>query len=187
MLRIALVILALSTLPAAAHTGLAHGDALAGFLHPLTGVDHVAAMLAVGAWSALIGGSRVWAWPIAFVGAMIVGGTLGHFGATVPFVEQTIAASLVVVGLMLALAVNAPTMVGAAIVAAFALFHGIAHGTEAEGAEWLPFMAGFVVSTALLHVTGIGIARGLTSAFNTMPVRALGVATAVAGVALMVK
>lgn len=187
MLRLALLILALSALPASAHTGNNHGEAVAGFLHPLTGIDHVAAMLAVGAWSALIGGSRVWAWPLAFVAAMIVGGTLGHLGVTVPFVEQSIAASLVVVGLLLALAVNAPTTIGSAVVAAFALFHGIAHGTEAVGADWLPFMTGFVASTALLHVTGIGIARGLMSAFNALPVRALGLATAAAGVALLIK
>lgn len=187
MLRLGLLILALSALPASAHTGHEHSDGVAGFLHPLTGVDHVAAMLAVGAWSALIGGARVWAWPVAFVLAMIVGGSLGHLGFTVPFVEQSIAASLVVVGLLLALAVNAPTIVGSAIIAAFALFHGIAHGTEAAGANWLPFMAGFVVSTALLHVTGIGIARGLIGAFNAMPVRLLGLATAAAGVVLMIK
>lgn len=187
MLRIALIILVLFTMPAAAHSGHDHSDAVAGFLHPLTAGDHVAAMLAVGAWSALIGGSRIWAWPLAFAAAMIAGGTLGHLGFTMPYVEQSIAASLVVVGMLLALAVKAPTVAGSSVVAAFALFHGFAHGGEANGADWMPFMAGFVVSTAILHASGIGIARGLTSAINAMPVRVLGAATAVAGVALMIK
>ena len=187
MFRLALLILAISTLPAAAHTGTPHGDAVAGFLHPLTGIDHVAAMLTVGAWSALIGGSRLWAWPLAFVGAMIVGGIFGHTGVAVPLVEQSIAASLVVIGLLLALAVTAPTLIGVAIVATFALFHGFAHGSETDGAEWLPFMTGFVVATGLLHLAGIGVARGLMQTFNAIPVRLIGAATAATGIALLVK
>ena len=185
MLRLALLVLAMSALPASAHTGHAHGDAAAGFLHPMTGIDHVAAMLAVGAWSALIGGSRIWAWPLAFVAAMMLGGLAGHAGVAVPMVEQTIASSLVVIGILLAMAVNAPTSVGAAIVASFALFHGFAHGTEAGGAEWLPFIAGFVGATALLHLVGIVAARGLLQTTNAVPVRLVGVATAITGIALL--
>ena len=187
MLRLTLFIFVIMTLPAAAHPGQDHADALAGFLHPLTGVDHVAAMLAVGAWSALIGGSRLWAWPLAFIGAMIAGGILGHIGFTMPLVEQSIAASLVVIGLLLALAVNASATGGVFVVATFALFHGFAHGCEAGNAAWLPFTSGFVVATALLHLAGIGAARGLMLMFNALPVRVIGAVTAVAGITLLMK
>ena len=187
MLRLALLILAATALPAAAHTGHDHGDAVAGFLHPLTGSDHVAAMLSVGAWSALAGGNRVWAWPLAFVSAMVVGGVLGHAGVAMPMVEQSIAASLVIIGLLLALAVKAPTLLGVAVIASFAVFHGHAHGTEADGAAWLPFMAGFAGATTVLHIVGIAIALALVRLFNAIPVRVIGAATAVAGIALLVK
>ena len=187
MLRLALFIFVVATLPAAAHPGHGATDAAAGFLHPLTGVDHVAAMLSVGAWSALIGGSRQWLWPLAFVSAMVLGGELAHLGVALPFVEQGIAASLVVIGVLLALAINAPAWSGAALVAAFAVFHGHAHGTEADGATWLPYMAGFAAATAALHLGGIGIARGLMSAFNAIPVRLIGAASAAVGLALLIK
>ena len=97
------------------------------------------------------------------------------------------AASLVVIGLLLALAVAAPTSVGVAIIAAFAVFHGHAHGTEAEGAAWVPFMAGFVGATAVLHAVGIGMAAALMRVLTALPVRLIGAATAMAGVALLVK
>ena len=187
MLRLAFALLVLSALPAVAHSGHEHGDVVAGFMHPLSGLDHIAAMLSVGAWSALAGGNRIGAWPLAFVSAMLVGGILGHAGIVLPMVEQSISASLVIIGLLLALAVNAPTLIGAAVIATFAVFHGHAHGTEAEGAEWLPFMTGFVGATALLHVIGIGVALASVRTLNATPVRLIGAATALAGVALLVK
>ena len=186
MLKLALFVFAISTLPAAAHPGHGATDAAAGFLHPLTGLDHVMAMLSVGAWSALIGGTRIWLWPLAFVSAMVLGGELAHLGVAIPFVEQGIATSLVVIGVFLALAVNAPVWSGAALIAAFALFHGHAHGTEAAGAEWLPYMAGFAAATASLHLGGISIARGLISAFSAVPVRLIGAASAATGIALLI-
>jgi len=187
MLRLAIIVLVAMATPAAAHVGHEHGDAAAGFIHPLLGIDHVAAMLSVGAWSGLAGGHRIWAWPLAFVGAMTAGGVLGYAGVPIPMVEQSIAASLVVIGLLLALAVHAPTLLGVVIIATFAMFHGYAHGAEAQGAQWLPFMSGFVASTAVLHLVGIGIALGLLRFFDAIPVRLVGAATAVAGVALLVK
>ncbi len=185
MLRLALLIFVLAIAPASAHPGHVSGDAVAGFLHPFSGIDHVAAMLAVGAWSALIGGWRVWAWPLAFVTAMMAGGAIGHAGMTFPAVEQTIAASLVVFGILLAMAIQAPTGVGVVVIAVFAVFHGIAHGNEAAGANLTAFMTGFVVATGLLHLIGIVTARGLIAGLNATPVRMVGVATAVAGAALL--
>jgi urease accessory protein len=187
MLRLALLVLVASAVPAAAHPGHGGPSLLSGFAHPLTGVDHVMAMLSVGAWSGLVGGPRRWAWPAAFVAAMVAGGLMGYAGVAVPFVEQSIAASLVVIGLLLALAVNAPTAAGVAIVAAFALFHGHAHGAETGDASFMPFLAGFVVATAALHLAGIGIASAFLRMFNALPVRLIGAATAIAGLALLAK
>ena len=185
--RLALLALVAFTLPAAAHPGHVPGDALSGFLHPLTGIDHVAAMVAVGAWSALAGGKRVWLWPLSFIAAMIAGAALAQTGVALPYVEQSIAASLVVIGVLLALAINAPTGSGAALVAVFAIFHGYAHGLEAAGAALLPFMAGFTLATAALHLLGIGIAHSLIAAFNAIPVRLIGATTAAAGILLLIK
>jgi urease accessory protein len=187
MFRLALVILVASVIPAAAHPGHGGNSLLSGLTHPITGIDHIMAMLAVGAWSGLVGGARTWLWPAAFVVAMTAGGLLGHAGVALPLVEQGIAASLVVIGLLLALAVRAPMALGLAIVAAFAIFHGHAHGSEAGEASFVPYIAGFVLSTSALHAAGIGIALGLMRMFNTLPVRLIGMATAVAGVTLLVK
>jgi urease accessory protein len=187
MYRLAVLLLVASVVPAMAHPGHADQSLYAGFTHPLTGIDHVMAMLCVGAWSALVGGSRMWAWPLAFVAATIGGGLLGYAGVAMPLVEQGIAASLVVIGMLLALAIKAPTAVGLAVVAAFAIFHGHAHGAEVGQASFVPYLAGFTIATSALHVAGIGIANGLMRMFNAIPVRLIGAATAVAGVALFAK
>jgi urease accessory protein len=187
MLRLTVVLLIAMAAPAAAHTGPGAHNILSGLIHPLTGIDHVMAMLAVGAWSGLIGGVRLWAWPAAFVTAMIAGALMGNAGTALPLVEQGIAASLVVIGLLLALAVRAPTALGLFLVAGFAVFHGHAHGSEAGDASFVPFIAGFVVATTALHLTGIGLATGLMHMFNALPVRLIGAVTAATGVALLVK
>jgi urease accessory protein len=187
MYRLAVLLLVASVVPAMAHPGHTDQSLYAGLTHPFMGVDHVMAMLCVGVWSALAGGARMWAWPLAFVCAMIGGGLLGFAGVEIPLVEQSIAASLVVIGLLLAFAIRAPTAFGLAVVATFAVFHGHAHGAEVGAASFVPYLAGFTIATAALHVTGIGIALGLMGMFNSIPVRAVGAATAVVGVALLVK
>jgi urease accessory protein len=187
MYRFAILFFIASVMPAAAHPGHADQSLYSGFMHPIMGIDHVMAMLCVGAWSALVGGARTWAWPLAFVAAMIGGGWLGYAGVALPLVEQGIAASLVVIGLLLALAIKAPTAAGLALVATFAIFHGHAHGAEVGQASFVPYLAGFVISTSALHVAGIGIANGLVRMFSVMPVRLIGAATAAAGMALLVK
>ena len=120
--------------PALAHTGAEHAFSFAsGFKHPFTGLDHMLAMVAVGLWAGLNGGRALWAWPVAFVGVMVLGGALGISGFAVPMVEAGILASVVVLGLLVLAAAKLPVAAGAILVAAFALLHGHAHGAELPG------------------------------------------------------
>jgi urease accessory protein len=157
------ILLLAAAIPAYAHVGIGMTSSLsAGLIHPLSGLDHVTVMIAVGLLAALKGGKAVVAWPLAFVGVMLAGGTLGTLQVPVPFVEPGILASVVVLGLLVALAIDLPVSAGVAIIGLFAMFHGHAHGTEApENAGGLDYMAGFAVATALLHA--VGIAAGLGS------------------------
>jgi urease accessory protein len=174
--------------PALAHVGVGdHFSFLHGLEHPLGGLDHLAAMISVGLWAAVSGGRRLWAWPLAFVIMMVVGGILGRSGIALPMVEPIIALSVVVLGVLVAAMVKVPVAIGAAIVAAFAIFHGYAHGAEAPADGWLGYAAGFVIATAFLHLIGIGIARLLERGIGALPVRAIGGAMAVFGLFLMVK
>lgn len=153
--------LALAAGGASAHLIGASGAGLAqGLAHPLTGLDHVLAMVAVGLWAAQLGGRALWAVPAAFVGAMAAGGALGAAGVALPLAELGIAASLVVLGLLVAFGSRLPLLAAAPLVGLFALCHGHAHGTELpEAASMLGYGAGFIAATALLH--GIGLALGL--------------------------
>lgn len=173
--------------PASAHVGQGLGFSIAGgFAHPFLGLDHLAAMVAVGLWSALAGGKRLWIWPAAFVSAMLVGGFIGHAGIHLPEVEPAIAVSVIVLGLLVASGLKAPVPVGAVLIAAFAIFHGHAHGAEAPAEGWAGYAAGFVLATALLHSIGIGVGIGLQRGLGAVPVRALGVVTALFGVFILV-
>ena len=117
------------------------------------------AMVAVGLWAVLRGGRAIWAWPLAFVGVMLFGGVLGMLHVPVPLVEPGILASVVALGLLVALAIELPVSVGVAIIGLFALLHGHAHGSEIpQNTGALEYMAGFAVATALLH--GVGMRRG---------------------------
>ncbi|KAA1189118.1 HupE/UreJ family protein [Pseudohalioglobus sediminis] len=136
-------------------TGLAGGFA-SGFMHPILGWDHVAAMVAVGLWGAFLGKPAIWLLPVVFPLVMALGGVLGVAGVPLPAVETGIAASAVVLGAMILFAAKAPLWVAAVIVGAFAIFHGHAHGTELPAAvSPLTYSLGFVLSTGLLHVAGI--------------------------------
>ncbi|WP_457940745.1 HupE/UreJ family protein [Mesorhizobium sp. 10J20-29] len=175
--------------PAFAHPGaLDRGSLAAGMAHPFLGLDHVLAMLAVGLWASLLGAQGekrvVWLVPAAFVGAMAVGFVLALSGLALPFVEPTILASVVVLGLLAAAAYTVPVGAGMALVASFALFHGYAHGGELGGANVLVFGLGFAVSTALLHLAGIGLGRLLGSSTGRILIRFMGGATAVAGLVM---
>jgi len=145
-----------------AHPGEHAHSLLAGMAHPVTGLDHVLAMLAVGIWAAQKGGRALWAWPLCFIGFMVLGGVLGMQGIALPLVEPAIAASVLVLGLLIASMAMLPMSAGAVLVAAFALFHGNAHGLEAPATgEGLLYALGFVLATAGLH--GLGAAVGLFS------------------------
>ena len=179
-------LLVLGATPVFAHPGHGLTDSFAaGVAHPLSGLDHIAVMVAVGLWAALKGGRALWVWPAAFVGVMLIGGVLGMMHVALPFVEPGILASVVVLGLMVALAVDLPVWAGATIVAVFALLHGHAHGTEvAENVGGIEYMAGFTLATAMLHGVGIGFAQLMARAQLRPLIRVVGVACVLIGAGL---
>ena len=147
--------------PALAHAHAGFGSAsglAAGLVHPITGLDHLAAMIGVGLWAAQRGGRAVWLVPLVFVLVMSLGGALGMEGIAMPFVEPGIVASLLVIGVLVAAAVRLPLVASALVVGLFALFHGHAHGAEMpETVAGLAYCAGFILSTAILHLIGVGL------------------------------
>jgi len=178
-------LLALAATPALAHIGVGHTHSFAaGFAHPLGGLDHMLAMVTVGLWGVLAGGRALWAWPAAFVGAMLAGFVAASAGLDLPFVEPAILASSIALGLLVLLAVKAPLWAGAAIVASFALFHGHAHGTEAVGASLIPYAVGFAIATAALHGSGILLGLSVDGRLGRLALRGAGAAAGLGGVAL---
>lgn len=169
---------------AGAHHGLSFVD---GLLHPFTGLDHLAAMLAVGAWSALVmRGRQVWTAPLAFAATLLMGAWLGAAGVVLPAVEPMIAASLLVLGLLVATRRALAPAVGGALVAGFALFHGVAHGTElAASASMAAALAGMVLGTVALHLAGVSLGRLLQSR-SVWLTRVAGAGIAVLGMTLLV-
>lgn len=166
---------------ALAHPELAAGGFGAGLSHPLLGADHLLAMLAVGFWAARLGGSARWKLPAAFVAAMLAGALLGLGGVHWAADEPMIAISVLALGLIVASALRLPVSVGAALIAAFGLFHGHAHFVELpDGALFAAFAAGMLMSTVALHAAGVGLGLGLTRLSAWLP-RALGAVTAAAG------
>lgn len=159
------LLLAISAV-ASAHTGHDHAataDFAAGVVHPLSGLDHLLAMVAVGLWAAMaLPPGRRWMAPLAFVAtmslaALIAGLGLLHFGGSL---EVLIAASVVVLGTMLALGARVAPTTGLALIAAAAFLHGTAHGLEmVADASFGAYALGFVVSTTALH--GVGLAAGV--------------------------
>jgi len=176
---------------AMAHTGSdagqhhdAAGALAAGFAHPFSGLDHLAAMVALGLWSAMTA-RRAWIAPLAFAGTLLVGALLGLAGVTLPVVEPMIAVSLLALGLLLASNARLPAAAGALMAAGFALFHGLAHGAELAGPTAAFALIGMVAATALLHGAGIGIGLLLRSRAAWLP-RVAGTAVALFGIALLV-
>jgi urease accessory protein len=173
--------------PASAHTGTGlRGGLVAGALHPLTGLDHLLAMVAVGLWGAFLGRTLVVALPVAFPLLMVVGAVLGMHAVPLPPVELGIACSVLVLGACIACAWRAPAWLALAIVAVFALFHGYAHGRELpSAADPVGYSAGFVLATGLLHVSGIAFAAVADRARRIPLTRITGAAIAVAGLAFL--
>jgi urease accessory protein len=154
-----LLMVAMLSLPAWAHeqAGQAAGF-VTGLLHPVSGFDHVLAMVAVGLWGAQLGAPAIWLLPVTFPLVMAFGGFLGLVGVPLPGVEIGIAVSAIVLGAMVATQSRPPVWVAAAAVGFFAVFHGHAHGTELPaGQSGLLYSIGFVIATGCLHATGIAI------------------------------
>ncbi len=189
-LSFAAATLGLTALPAFAHLNPEeHGSFMAGFSHPLFGADHILVMVAVGIWATQIAASKdnknaLFIVPAAFVGTMAVGFLLALGGIELPFVEPAILASVIALGLLVAMATRVPVSVAASIVGVFALFHGHAHGGELGSAGALQFGVGFVIATALLHVAGIALGMGVAK-LGTVAARIVGGLTALAGLSLV--
>jgi urease accessory protein len=141
-----------------AHVGQGEigGGFLSGMAHPVLGLDHVVAMVAIGLWGAQLGQPAIWVLPVTFPPVMAFGGLLGLLGVPIPAVETGIAVSAIVLGAMVALAARLPLLVAGILVGLFAIFHGHAHGAELpESANAIAYSVGFVIATGLLHAVGI--------------------------------
>jgi len=187
LLALTAAFVALPTL-AQAHPGLpghVHSGFAPGVLHPISGADHILAMVAVGLWAAQLGRRALWAVPASFVSVMVLGGALGMAGMHVPFVEQGILASVFILGLLVMTAARLPLAVCMAIVSAFAFFHGLAHGAEMPAnAAGVTYGAGFALSTALLHACGIAAGLGLGQMAKSSWLRLAGGAIVAGGCAM---
>lgn len=172
--------------PAFAHTGGTLGGLASGFLHPVSGLDHVVAMIAVGLWGGILGAPAIWLLPIIFPLVMALGGAAGAAGVPMPGVEVGIALSGVILGLMVLFATRPPLWVAAVLVGIFAIFHGHAHGAELPAsADPIVYAVGFVVATGLLHLTGIAIGQIGKWSAGRVAVRIAGAAIALAGGAFL--
>lgn len=186
----AAAVLTLVPTAALAHTGIGDGHGFVhGLAHPLGGLDHVLAMVTVGIFAWQLGGRALWLVPSTFVLVMATAGALGLYGVAVPFVEVGIAASVIVLGAVVALSVKAPLAAAMGVVALFAVFHGHAHGTEMPvDAGGAAYAAGFMLATALLHLGGIalGFVIGRVGDIHgRLAYRVAGVLVTLAGVAIL--
>lgn len=189
-LIIAALAIILSPVAAFAHTGISGASGIAhGFMHPVGGMDHVLAMVCVGFFAYVLGGRALWLVPAAFVAMMAAGGALGIAGAPVPFVELGIGLSIIVIGMAAALGRKMPTTAAMALVGAFAVFHGVAHGSEMPAnAGGLAYTVGFMAATAILHAAGIAAcfgAAGLIGRNGRAAARVGGAFAAMAGAVMI--
>lgn len=171
-----------------AHEGHVHGDGgfASGFTHPLTGLDHLIAMIAIGLWAAQIGGRAVVVLPAVFVSMMFVGGALALNGVQVPVIEPGIVASVLVLGLLIAAAAKLPLMAGIIITALFAFVHGAAHGQELGESSPLHFALGAMLASTLLHIAGALLGTSIKAKLGFMPVRVAGGVIAAVGLLMAV-
>jgi urease accessory protein len=175
--------------PAVAFAHIGGGEAFGfvrGFEHPISGLDHVVAMIAVGLWGAQLGAPAVWVLPVTFPMVMALGGMLGLLGVALPGIELGIAVSAIALGLAVFREARPGLWIAALVVGVFAIFHGNAHGTELPpGANGILYSIGFVIATGMLHATGIGM--GLVNRWpaGRRALRAAGVVVALAGVAFL--
>ena len=164
------------------------GGFVAGFLHPISGLDHLVAMVAVGLWGAVLGPPALWLLPLAFPPVMALGGLLALLGVPLPGVEMGIALSGLVMGLMVLFELRPPLWVAALIVATFAVFHGHAHGAELPaGANALLYSLAFVIATGLLHLVGILLGEARRWPGGRSLVRLAGAGVALVGLWFLVR
>ncbi len=176
----------LSPSPALAHADAGSSGLWGGFLHPLLGADHIAAMIAVGLWGALLGRPALWVLPIAFPLVMACGSVLGVMGLRLPGVEWAIALSAFALGTLVTLTARTSLGVATLLVGAFAVFHGYAHGAERQpGVDALAYSLGFVTATGLLHLAGLGLGLLARSSPGLLLVRAAGAVIAATGLAVL--
>lgn len=183
VLRALFGVLGLLSTPALAHPGHQHiSGFMAGLLHPVTGLDHLAAMLMVGLWAGTVFGKQLIVPPLAFVAFMLAGFAYGAMGGVLPLTEMLILASVIVLGAMVLFEVKPPLVIASALIALFALAHGHAHGAEMPaGANAVSFGAGFALMTAALHAAGVGLAM----LANRPATRAIGGGVATLGIIWM--
>lgn len=171
---------------ALAHPGHEHTSSfVSGFFHPLGGLDHLLAMVAVGLWASSLGGRAVWAVPAAFVATMLLGGGLAIGGVSVPMIEQGILMSVVVLGALVLFARHLSLGLCATIAGGFALFHGAAHGIEMPlNTSGLAYVLGFALATMALHGLGLGFGQWMIKRASPLATRIGGAVIAVAGLVL---
>jgi urease accessory protein len=186
-LFLTVVTLLIASTAAYAHTGV--GDTsgfIHGFTHPISGIDHILAMVAVGLFAAHLGG--LWLVPLSFVSMMVVGSVFGIAGVNLPFVEIGIGLSVIVLGFAVAFGFHTPNVAAMILVGFFAIFHGHTHGAEMpESVSGLQYAFGFVAATATLHASGIGMGFliGRMGETSARILRATGSAMALAGIAIL--
>ena len=187
--RALLVLVLLLLAPASARAHVTGGEAsgfLAGLKHPVSGLDHILAMISVGIWGAQLGPPAVWLLPVTFPMMMAVGGFLGLAGIPLPGVEIGIALSAILLGLAVAREARPGLAAAAALVGLFAIFHGHAHGTELPpGQDAVLYSVGFVVATGCLHAAGIAIGLVHRWTAGRAALRVAGAAVALAGLAFL--
>jgi urease accessory protein len=184
----AVFVLLFSATAAFAHPGHDTGPAgAAGFAHPFSGWDHLLAMIAVGLWATQLGGRAKWLVPASFLAAMLLGGALAAADVTVRLAEQGVLTSVLVLGVLVAIAARLPLAAAAAIVGLFAIFHGYAHVSDMRPRDALSAYApGFLLSTALLNLAGLGLGTLLQKAHLNVLTRICGGVVAIAAVALWI-
>jgi urease accessory protein len=190
------IIAIIGALPALAIAHPGHAEAAAGLwagmLHPISGVDHIVVMIALGIWAAQLGAPAIWILPIAFPLMVALGGAAGALGVPVPGIEIGIALSAIVFGLLIALSVRGPRRVAESallglLVATFAIFHGYAHGADLpESADAISYSVGFVLATGLLHGVGIPVGIARRRAAGVTALRFIGCAIALCGMYMLI-
>ena len=174
--------LSLTATSALAHTGGNVNGLAAGLMHPISGLDHIIAMVAVGLWGGILGGQALWVLPITFPLIMAFGGVLGVLGVPVPGIEVGIPVSGIVLGLMILFSVRVPLWAATVMVGIFAIFHGYAHGAELpRSVDPVVFAAGFVIATGFLHLMGIAIGLAVRWPWGKIAVRLVGLVISALG------